>query len=273
MSLPRAAAIAGLFALAKELSGRKADSPRFATPKLNGIRAMWVPGVGFFSKDGVAYEGGTLPVIEALLKNCVLFLDGELYVHGMSLQQINSIAGVVRNKPHESNGLMQFHVFDTPHSASGFEARQHEILAHLNNINALGTWVQQVPWKLCSCERKMAAAHTAYVSAGYEGSVMKHPGGYIPGASTMMIKQKAWLDEDYEVVRLIQGKDGKYDHSMGAVVCRTKDGVEFEVGSFELTDDERLALWCGTRPAYAKVKFLSLTDGKIPYNSRVIALY
>src|SRR6185295_11347505 len=130
MSLPKVEAISKLFALAREGT---ASPPCFATPKLNGIRAMWVPGVGFISKDGVPYNDGVLVTLERVLEPCKLFLDGELYVHGWSLQQINSVAGVIRESPHEKEYSMQFHVFDTPHSAGGFESRQHEIKAHLDN--------------------------------------------------------------------------------------------------------------------------------------------
>lgn len=273
MNLPNVPEIAKLFALAADYDPNKEPSwPRWGTPKLNGLRAMWVPGAGFFSRDGVAYEPAILPHIEAALAHCTLWLDGELYSHGMSLQNINSRAGVVRSKPHADYAAISFNVFDSPHIPGRFDHRQNLIRDHLAAI-AITDAVRQVDFRECKCAAGANSAHRAYVSMGYEGTVYKHPGSYQPGRSSMMLRRKAWSDGDFEVVRLVQGREGKFEHSMGAVVCRTPSGHEFEVGAFELTDEERLAIWFGPKPRMAKVRYLTLTDKGAPFNARVTLLY
>ena len=274
--LPRCPEIARRFALAHSFDpARPPKWDRWSTPKLNGLRAMWVPNIGFVSKDGVPYETGVLPHIEAALSTTALWLDGELYSHGMPLQQINARAGVIRKTPHPDHGAVQFHIFDLPAAGKGFEDRQNRIKSELRAVlDTRGAAIQHVPFKRASCADKAESAHVAYVSMGYEGTVYKDDGYYRAGLTDMMLKRKAWLDEDYEVVELIEGEgDGKHSNTLGAVALRNKAGVVFKVGSFEFTDDERLAAWAGPRPAYAKVRFMTLTDQQIPHNARVLALY
>ncbi|TXH46049.1 MAG: hypothetical protein E6Q97_30400 [Desulfurellales bacterium] len=269
MKIPTTPAIKDLFALAMPYDEKKPPAwPVYATPKLNGVRAMWVPGLGFFSRDGAAYEPGILPHIEAELQPSDLWIDGEFYCHGMHLQDINSRAGVVRKTPHKDAGAIKFHAFDLIHMPGTFvqrQARLQKLLAVLGNKH-----VVQVDNRVCGCERKADAFHKTYVSEGYEGTVYKQAGGYVGGRSRMMLKRKGWIDDDFAVVRLVEGA-GKHIASLGAAVLRTAAGVEFEVGSFALNDDQRLDVWIGPKPASAKVKYLGLTADGRPFHAQVLA--
>lgn len=260
--------IAAYFALAIDYKDKLPPWPYFATPKMNGVRAMWVPKVGFFSRTGEPYADGILPIIEGALHNTfVPWLDGELYIHGMTLQQINSRAGVIRNKPHPDHASVVFNVFDSPMLTGRFVDRQDELKKLLPALPQ----IQTVPYKNCNCCDHGDIAHTTFVSMGYEGTVYKHGGSYMAGRSEMMIKRKAWQDDDYEVVELLEG-EGKYLGTLGAVICRTASGALFKVGSFEFDDDERHAIWLGPKPTRAKIKYLTLTDKGAPHNSRVIGM-
>lgn len=269
MSLPRTEQIARIFALARELPNLAAlKPPRWATPKLNGVRAMWVPNLGFFSKDGVPYEAGVLPHIERALAASTQWLDGELYSHGMTLQQINARAGVVRRTAHPNHSVIRFHVFDAPMLPGAFDDRMNKLRDFIKDAPS----VELVPFRWCPCKDKARAAHDANVSAGFEGTMFKDPGHYRMGLTDMMLKLKAWQDEDYEVLELIEG-EGKHKSSLGAVLCRAPNGETFKVGAFEFDDDERLAAWIGPKPAKAKVKFMTLTDRGAPHCGRVLALF
>lgn len=269
MSLPKSEEIAKVFAIARDLADKKLPVPCWSTPKMNGVRAMWVPGVGLFSKDGIAYETGVLPHIESALAETKLWLDGELYSHGMSLQFINARAGVIRKTAHADHASVQFHIFDSPMLAGAFDDRQNKILELVPDNVALCF----THFISCSCQDKANAHHDAFVSQGFEGTVYKSPGHYRMGPSDMMLKRKAWTDEDYEVVELVEG-EGKYTSTLGAVVLRSKNGAEtFRVGSFEFTDDERFAAWAGPKPALCKVRFMTLTERGVPHVGRVLALY
>lgn len=268
MALPRSEPVANMFARPQDYDPKNSpDWPRWAMPKLNGVRAMWVPGVGLFSKDGVPYESGVLPHIEAALKDTDLWLDGELYAHGMSLQQINSRAGVNRVRPHADHAAIKLHVFDSPQLRADTERRQHII-----RTKEWAPAIELVPHTLVKCDREAANAYHAWVADGYEGACYKQPGEYVPGRSSMILRRKGWKDADYDVVALMRG-DGKYDNSIGGIICRTPAGLEFHVGSFAFDDDERLKIWAAhTKPTRAKVKYLGLTDKQVPYNTTCLEL-
>ena len=240
------------------------DWPRWAMPKLNGVRAMWVPGVGLFSKDGVPYESGVLPHIEEALADTKLWLDGELYAHGMSLQQINSRAGVNRVRPHADHAAIGFHVFDSPKIL-------HRQSVLLSSLPFEIPFVKHLEVK---CDKEAATAFRAWIADGYEGACYKHPGEYVPGRSSMILRRKGWKDAEYDVVALVRGEaGGKYDNSIGDVICRTDAGNEFSVGSFAFDDDERLKIWAAhTKPTRAKVRYLGLTDKQVPYNTTCLEL-
>jgi hypothetical protein len=272
MSLPRSPEIAASFKLASKWEDRKPDWPAFAMPKLNGIRCMYVPGVGFFTRDGIPWNDGVLGHIEEACRSQQNWLDGELYAHGLHLQTINGIVAINRSKnnPSPDIGKIQFHVFDLPQHAGGFQIRQDAIRAAFAESNSL----QYVPYKEVKCETQAGIAHDVNVSLAYEGTIYCTPGGYSPGKGWHTIKRKAWVDDDFAVLALIKGRDGKYDHSLGAVQCITNNGVIFEVGSFEMTDSQRLEIfYAENKPTKAKVKYRELTKDGAPFNARVLALY
>lgn len=260
--------IALYFALAVPYEKHLPPWPYLATPKLNGIRAMWLPGVGFFTRKGEPYTDGILPHIESLLNTAdVPMLDGELYTHGLSLQTINGRAGVNRDTPHPEHITIQYHVFDSPNLAGRFVDRQDELRKRLPQ----SPFIQLLPYKVCNCCDHGNRAHEAFVSMGYEGTVYKQGGSYIAGRSDYLIKRKAWMDDDFEVVEFLEGV-GKYQNNLGAVMCRKGD-LTFRVGSFAFTDEERYAIWLSDKkPKTAKVKYLGLTEDGRPYNSQVLSL-
>ena len=269
MKLPASPEIAGLFARANTYVGDN-DWPRVATPKLNGIRAMWVPGVGLFSKDGVPYTDGTLPHIEAALRECPIMLDMELFNRKLSLQAINSRAGVIRTTPHPDHARIQAWIIDAPHGLGGHDERMDQIQAALGRRLVDNDSIVVVPAKISKCCRTADAIHAAYVSLGYEGTVYKSYSHYRPGKTDFMLKRKAWEDAEFAVVRLVEG-DGKYAGTLGAVICRTATGEEFSVGSFEMDDTERDAAWFARNTwREAKIKYQGLTERGVPYTTRVL---
>ncbi len=266
MSNPRSPEIAALFALPTDLNPDAMPAfPRWASAKRNGVRAMWVPGVGLFSKDGVPYKDGILPLIEVSMQSTDRWFDGELYCHGMSLQQINARAGVNRVCSHPDHSSIKFHIFDMVKAEREFTQRMHV----MNSINL--PHIEIVQHKECGCSSSTLAAYRAYLADGYEGLCLRDPGEYASGRGTYIMRLKGWKDMDVDVLALGEG-NGKYDGSLGSIICRWQ-GREFSVGSFAFDDDERLALWRQRPwPNRAKIKYLALSDKGIPYNTQCLEL-
>lgn len=275
MKLPRVESIAATFMLAEVYApGQFIPGVDYiGMPKLNGVRAMWVPKVGFFSSDGIPYETGVLPHLEAELVNCKVFLDGEFYVHGWTLQRINSVVAINRVRPHANVEAMQFHAFDIAMTSHNAETRMNDI----EMMTAAARHVVPVPWRWIKCCNQADAFFNAQLAQNYEGAMYKHSGAYRMGRSRLLLKRKGWLDEDFDVETFIEGEiSGKYNGTLGALMCRTADGKSFKVGSFVFDDEERAELWktwqAGPCKARAKVKFLGHTDDKLPYHTQCLAI-
>ncbi len=266
MSNPRSPEIAALFALPTDLNPDAMPAmPRWASAKRNGVRAMWVPGVGFFSKDGVPYKTGVLPHIEDSIGGTDRWLDGELYSHGMSLQQINARAGVNRVSAHPDHKAISFHIFDMVRAERTFEQR----LMVMRSMTY--PHIEIVEHITCGCKASTMTAYRAYLTLNYEGLCLRDPGEYASGRGTYIMRLKGWKDMDVDVLALAEG-NGKYDGTLGAIICRWQ-GKEFSVGSFAFDDDERLALWRQRPwPTRAKIKYLALSDKGIPYNTQCLEL-
>lgn len=266
MSNPRSPEIAALFALPTDLNlDAMPGMPRWASAKRNGVRAMWVPDVGFFSKDGVPYKDGVLPHIEDALHTTDRWFDGELYAHDMSLQQINARAGVNRVSPHPDHESIKFHIFDMVKAEYKFLQRMHV----MNGVSHPA--LEIVQHKECGCKASTMETYRAYLAMGYEGLCLRDLGEYASGRGTYIMRLKGWKDMDVDVLALAEG-NGKYDGTLGAIICRWQ-GREFSVGSFAFDDDERRALWLQRPwPTRAKIKYLALSDKGIPYNTQCLEL-
>jgi len=266
MKMPRSEEIAKMFMLAEVYAGGCQD--RWGMPKLNGERAMWIPGVGFMTKHGLAYADGVLPHLEAALRDTKLWLDGEFYTHGQSLQWVHARAAVNRTKPHADHLSLGFHVFDSPLLAGGVPERQAILHAQVPK----SPHIHLVEHKFVKCPDKARALFTHYVALGYEGLMLKSAGHYTMGLSRDLLKWKAWDDAEFDVIDWSIGLEGKYDHTLGSITCRAENGELFNVGSFAFDDAERESIWVGPKPKRAKVKFLARSDRGVPYNTQCLCL-
>lgn len=81
--------------------------------------------------------------------------------------------------------------------------------------------------------------------------------------SKHLVKCKNFLDDEAEIIGMVEGT-GKYLGMMGTLVCRYKNGKEFEIGT-GFSDAERKLLWM-TSPVgqLANFRYQNLTDGGVP---------
>ncbi|GIV03918.1 MAG: hypothetical protein KatS3mg015_2748 [Fimbriimonadales bacterium] len=220
-------------------------------PKLDGFRCR-----ALRTAEGVVLLSSTNDVVfsvphvnESLMRLPVgAHLDGELYTHGLSFEEISSLVSRTVNLLGEASKI-EYHVFDIV----DFEEPQGVRLAQLEQLfqNFLGTTevVKQVESTICHATTEAILKQmNHYVERGYEGIIVRHPAaGYKPARSTHMMKFKPSRSDYYLVVGVKEEVDkyGVPKGRLGALLCTSLEHPgepEFAVGT-GFTHEQRVALW------------------------------
>lgn len=202
--------------------GHKVKFPVAVQPKIDGMRLLYNSFTGeAFSRGGkTGKTGGLSALLDALAIASFggVTLDGELYVHGASFQE-------VMRRVHNGGEGIEYHVFDIV-STDGFMAR-HALLKKLLEKAPAATrrLVKLVPTELASSSAAAERYLEKYTKAGYEGVMLRDPTApYFHGRSSSLFKFKRFSDHEFKVV-------GYKPHKNGGVVwkCETAGGKTFYV--------------------------------------------
>ena len=279
----------------------------YLQPKYNGIRAVW-DGKELYSRRGKLIEGvpHIVDQLEKFFKNKPL--DGEIYQHGLTLQEIVSFSR--RNVNIKENSL-NYVVYDSPLEKLPFHQRWNhtaELVSHgsvskLHSVSMNKVWSNPTR-NIHLSDIKYFDANIAdmniYKDLGYEGTMLRTVHGlYKFGKrSSDLLKIKEFQDGEFEIVGVTElthkekvivpantpgayqyadgtwYKNGKETASgmMGSLVCITDDGKRFEVGT-GFDDATRLEFY--TRPPIgmvATVQYFEYTKDGIPFHPSFIAL-
>ena len=244
-------------------------------PKLNGLRCMYIPGQGFFSRDGKRWNDAVLNHI--VMPTTDYIIDGELYCHGMSLQKINSAVGVNRIEPGEDAERIKFFAFDLVEPKFNALTRMLLLEKIINDHREEIEMLPMIEWEICKTRIELDRCYNHYITQGYEGQMLKSVfGSYMPQGekerTTMNLqKRKAFLDGEFECIGRVISQEGKCAGKLGALKFITSKGVSFEVGT-GFTDEEREEY---ITPNYhfqrkATIKYLNLTDDGRPFNASFV---
>lgn len=207
--------------------------PVYVQVKLDGNRMMAVVEDGrvvLYSRKG--NEITSCPHVAEALKDAFdsgrwdgRTLDGEIYLHGLPLQKINSL---VKKQQPESAGLI-YHVYDVV-MPGDFADRLEYLHSMFDGITA-GP-VQHLKTTLCHNMQELEVAHETAVAEAFEGTIVRQTGvEYSEGGKrcSQLLKKKDYQDAEFEVIGLSEGKPTRNGNKVGIFHCKTTDGKVFTV--------------------------------------------
>lgn len=250
--------------------------PVIIQPKLDGVRCRVIMKNGeisllsseerliesvphinqFFYEKGLAQSG--------------LELDGELYYHGRSFEDISSITSRTKNI-HDEYHNIQFHLFDLVDESMAQSERlmclwdlsDHYRLQPANFLE--GSPIRHVPTRLAQSFEELWDYYQYFLEQKYEGIIVRHPQApYIRRRSIYMMKFKPKKDDWYTVIGSYEETsiNGEPKGRLGSIECVGSTGGIFTVGS-GLTDEQRRKYWeVDLRGWLCHVQYQHITPGK-----------
>jgi DNA ligase-1 len=169
-------------------------------------------------------------------------LDGELYVHGLSFEEIHSMVSR-RVNIHPNHHNMIYHVFDIVDT----NLPQWERLRILRRLSErFHPGIEAIKCYLAEDLDGVLKAYDRILGQGYEGIIVRQlDAPYIRRRSIYGMKFKPKKDDYYKIVGYKQmvDKDGSLKPMLGALICQANDGEDtFSVGS-GMSDDFRCKYW------------------------------
>ena len=245
----------------------------YASRKIDGVRCL------MYYKDGevhTASRGGKNydsslehitqhpDVINFFQENPEIILDGEIYIHRVSLQ---SISGLVRLDVNVNNICkeLQYWIYDIVDPKMKFSDRlkvlEELVTLSFEHSTANIVMVEHVP---CEGWLQIKALHDKYVAEGFEGVVIRNPNKPygVNKRSNDMLKIKNYKEAEFIITGI---SEGLRDEDM-CFVCETEDGIEFKakpMGSRELKQEYRENI-DSIIGKMATVKYFYLSDDGTP---------
>lgn len=261
--------------------GDKIKWPCYIQPKLNGARCI------SYIKDGKrVYQsrlGKFWTTLTHLDRDLIpfdgLITDGEIYVHGMDLQDILSL---IKNQDTTTTveGLraenLEYHIYDLV-SNERFESRINNLRDILLSLYALNInkHLHLVETYLIGNEKELLDYHKKFLTEGYEGSMLRNVKSLyqMNRRSNDLQKVKPVLSEEFEVIGGYCVETGR-EQGTCVFTCKTKKGETFDVRP-KGTLERRRQYW--KELAQLKGKMLTVDfqewtgDGK-PFHARGVAI-
>ena len=216
----------------------------YGDPKLDGerCRAVHVDKVGWQLWSSQLNEFLSVPHISMALYSqkvpITVELDGELYCHGMSFEEIHSRVSRTVNL-HPLYEEIKFHIFDIVDPNP-----QYLRIARIDFLDIHDPLIKVKHTYLESFEEIMRF-YDKCCEEGYEGMILRHPGAlYVRKRSVYGMKFKPKKDDYYTIVDYKEEVSihGEKKERLGALICTGDDGTLFAVGS-GLKDEDRQNLW------------------------------
>lgn len=229
-------------------------------PKLDGVRCIAT------NKGLVTRRNEPITSVPHITEACRylpddMALDGELYIHRVDLQTIQSY--VLRKRPYKLSYMIEYHVYDSLNIEANFGVRHCEAahsVADLNRhfendkqnlaeeLKLLKQYrVEDFPIKLVTTTFHSGAPDVeiltdyfkSYTKDHYEGAMIRNLDTpyELNYRSPQLLKYKERQDAEFEIIDIVEAYD-----STGTYVCRTEDGNIFEATPKMTKDRKRYLL-------------------------------
>jgi len=216
-----------------------------------------------------------------------IYLDGELYRHDLTLQEINSI---VRGKG-DAGEPIEYHVYDhfyPYYDKEGFAQRNTVLKTFYDDSDKeVKKYTKLVKTTEIHSEVECDELYKEALSKKYEGIMIRTAHGPYEKSmvkkseqlrSKNLLKRKETFDEEFEVVDYTEGENGK-EHGAVVWICKSKNknGDTFNVVP-NLPHKERYDIFNECKKKFAekyegrllKVEFRGLSNNNIPLQAKAI---
>ncbi len=258
----------------------KWQPPYIVQPKYDGIRCKVEPletsviqydCILLSSEENILYS---VPHINKAISDLKITakLDGELYCHGMSFEQILSITKRTVNI-HPEHTSIQFHIFDIQN-----DQMQMKRSLIIENLRGLHPALVVSPFWICTGLDEVKRVYDTVLEMGYEGIIIRHSQApYLEKRSIYVMKFKPKKKDTYNIIGWNEevSADGVPKGRIGSLIMSSQSGDEFGV-SAGLDFAEKDRLWKirdSLHTFKAVVHYQHLTNKQIPkgtFNMEVI---
>ncbi len=215
-----------------------------------------------------------------------IFLDGELYLHNVPLQDINSI---IRGQS-KNDANIEYHIYDMFYPSYKTETflQRNEILTELNKNmkDNEKKFIKLVETVYINNSKECDEVYKNHLENDYEGIMIRYGDCvYLMSAtkksellrSKQLLKRKETYDDEFEVVGYKDGDKGK---DVGAVVwiCAVNNSITFNAVP-NLSFEERYKLYEDCKKNFEekyanrliKVEYRGLSKNGVPLRAKAIA--
>ncbi len=228
----------------------KVKYPIYIQPKLDGYRCVYKDGL-LWSRKGKPFGNKNLPLhFKSLFETSDYVLDGELYVHGTSF---NNLQTILNTEDAPLPATLKYVVYDciptkdweAQKTKLTYEMRLKNLREVLNNQIADYKKVIDIANDLVNTSGEAVELYKKYLKSGYEGAMLKAPDGLYKWKRTTvrsgeMLKVKPFKTEDLVVTEIYDG-EGNFQGMAGGVVVDF-NGNSVRVGSgFDVATRKEMA--------------------------------
>lgn len=236
----------------------KIKFPCLLQPKLNGIKLI-ADGLMLKSRNNKPFGANLKRIGQAVqVIACPFPLDGELYLHGVDLNDISAAT----KRDNQLTDKLEYWVYDVVNFEESMGTRSTIVKAAL--MDMLGP-VRVCPTHICNSFEEIDRWHEHYVGEGFEGTIIRQMDGMYksgPSRSADCLKNKDFKDSEFTIV------DYKADiHGRIIFCCEVSNGGD-RFDCVPLGTHEQREQWYGIGESFVgrqlTVRYLNLSKYGIP---------